>query len=85
MFDISKSQSDKLIIDGFDCCAINRNSFVIRGRGVQNGQSFVFIDFRLKPDGLVGDLEQLLNLKLIGVKGELFYDEDAMDVVVTVQ
>jgi len=83
-FDISKSQSDKLIIDGFDYCAINRNSFVVTGNGVQSGQSFVLIDFRLKPDGLVGDLEQLLNLKLIGVKGELTYDEAAMDVIFTV-
>jgi hypothetical protein len=84
VFDISKSQSDKLIIDGFDYCAINRNSFVVTGNGVQSGQSFVLIDFRLKPDGLVGDLEQLLNLKLIGVKGELTYDEAAMDVIFTV-
>jgi hypothetical protein len=84
VFDISKSQSDKLIIDGFDYCGINRNSFVVTGNGVQSGQSFVLIDFRLKPDGLVGDFEQLLNLKLIGVKGELTYDEAAMDVIFTV-
>jgi len=84
VFDISKSQSDKLVIDGFDYCSINRNSFVVTGNGVQSGQSFVLIDFRLKPDGLVGDLEQLLNLKLIGVKGELTYDEAAMDVIFTV-
>lgn len=85
VFDISKGQADKLIIEGFDYCSINRNNFVITGSDVASGQKFVLIDFRLQSaDDLTGDLEQLLNLKLIGVKGELSFDESALDVVFTV-
>ncbi len=85
VFDISRSQSDKLVIEGFDYCSMNRNSFVVSGNGLQRGERYVLIDFRLNPEGFSGDLEQLLNLKLIGVKGELTYDVAAMDVVFTVQ
>jgi hypothetical protein len=85
VFDLSKSQSDKLVIEGFDYCAMNRNDFVVNGNGLLRGERYVLIDFRLKAGGFSGDLEQLLNVKLVGVKGELTYDAEAMDVVFTVQ
>jgi hypothetical protein len=85
VFDISKGQSDKLVVEGFDYCSMNRNNFVVSGTGLQRGERYVLIDFKLNPEGFSGDLEQLLNLKLIGVKGELTYDAAAMDVVFTVQ
>jgi hypothetical protein len=85
VFDISGTQSDRLVIEGFDYCNIDRNEFVVTGRNAVSGQKYVLIDFRLKPDAeLGGDLEQLLNLKLVGVKGELSFDQVAMDVVFTV-
>jgi hypothetical protein len=85
VFDISKGQSDKLVVEGFDYCSMNRNNFVVSGTGLQRGERYVLIDFKLNPEGFSGDLEQLLNVKLIGVKGELSYDAAAMDVVFTVQ
>ena len=85
IFDITGSQSDRLVIEGFDYLNVDRNNYVVTGKGAVSGQKYVLIDLRLKPEAkLGGDLEQLLNLKLVGVKGELSFDQAAMDVVFTV-
>lgn len=84
-FDLSKTQSDKLIISGFDQINFDRNTFEITGNKVNKGQSFVLIDLQMDSAPSAADLENMSNtVKLVGVKGTLSYDADASDFIFTV-
>lgn len=84
VFDLGKTQSDKLVVQGFDTCNFANDTFVINGKTAVRGQSYVLVDYQMESGSYLDlDLNSFV-VNLIGVNGALSYDESASDLIFTV-
>lgn len=82
-FDLSRTFQDKLVIKDFDSCTMSNDAFTINGKGLAKNTTYVLIDFQLNDAPNIDSLN-LSNIKLVGVKGSLSYDEVNADIIFTV-